>query len=370
MNREFFSNIKVLVVDDDEDDFLILKRLFSKIADSPFELEWIGEYDAAIEAIAQKRHDIYLIDYRLGAYTGLDVLRQVNAVERVEPFILLTGVGDSEIELESLRLAASDYLIKSNLDSSILSRTMYYALGRKEIERNKIDQLVELNRSKDEFISIASHQLRTPATAVKQYLGMVTEGFAGELSEKQTALLNKAYQNNERQLTIINDLLKVAQIDAGSTGLTIEPTDVGELIELSIDDVHVMIKERKQTITTTVPDIAFALIDTELIRMVLNNLLDNASKYTDEGGKIHVKVSKDDEFWLVEIIDNGVGVNDPRRLFQKFSRIDNPLSTKVGGSGLGLYWAKSVAELHLGTITYRPNKDGGSIFGLTIPRVL
>jgi CheY-like chemotaxis protein len=153
--------VRVLLVDDDEEDYLIISRLFSSMKSIESELEWVSSSDEAIEAINEGRHDAYLIDYRLDARTGLDILQEVNALERSEPFILLTGVGDQGIERQSLALAASDYLVKKGLTSDSLARALYYALGRKEQEKQKITQLIELNKAKDEFISIASHQLRT-----------------------------------------------------------------------------------------------------------------------------------------------------------------------------------------------------------------
>ncbi len=370
MNNDQIKNVRVLLVDDDEDDFIILKRLFSRIPHSPFQLEWKSTFDEALTSIETRQHDIYLIDYRLDGNTGLDILEKAHALERPEPFILLTGVGDTKIERRSLRLAASDYLVKSTLTSDTLSRALYYALGRKEIERTKIEQLVELNRSKEEFISIASHQLRTPATAVKQYLGMVVEGFAGDMSSKQKALLDKAYSNNERQLAIINDLLKVAQIDAGHTRFNKEKADIVKVLTGSIEDTRSMIEERRQTLSIDMPPVAMAMLDVELIRMVVGNLLDNASKYTPEGGMIALRLESVRDTWNICVSDTGVGVASPHRLFEKFSRIDNPLSTKVGGTGLGLYWAQSIARLHHGEITYVPNKPKGSLFTLTIPNDL
>jgi signal transduction histidine kinase len=358
---------KVLLVDDDEEDYFIIKRLFRGMSNSQFTLDWVSTSEEAIKAIKNADHDLYLIDYRLDARTGLDVLQEVNASERAEPFILLTGVGDRAIEEESLQLAASDYVVKKQLTSDVLSRTIYYALGRKEQERQKLDQLIELNRTKDEFISIASHQLRTPATTVKQYVAMVIDGFGGEITEKQKALLVKAYDSNERQLTIINDLLKVAQIDNGTMQLHLEPLSVSSLVEDAVTDITPLFTSRKQRITCAIEPDVHAKVDENAMRMAIDNLLENAKKYSEAGATTTVIVQSVKKCVEIIVADEGVGVDHPERLFQKFSRINNKLSTEVGGTGLGLYWAHTVAQSMGGTLRYETNISDGSKFVLSFP---
>ena len=203
MNELNFKDIRVLLVDDDEDDYLILKRTFSQIPHQPFILSWSSSFNEAKDLVKSKDFDIFLIDYRLGEHTGLELLEIAVPSKRSEPFLLLTGAGDTTIEHKSIQLAAADYLVKGTLDPNTLSRALYYALGRKQIESQRLQHYIELNRTKDEFISLASHQLRTPATGVKQYLGMVLQGMVGEVPPAQLALLEKAYESNERQLTIV-----------------------------------------------------------------------------------------------------------------------------------------------------------------------
>jgi two-component system cell cycle sensor histidine kinase/response regulator CckA len=160
MNSANSDQISVLLVDDDEDDFLIIKSVFSRIPDSPFILEWCSSYKKAKKFIKSHDFDIYMIDYHLGEFNGLDLLKYAEPQKRPEPFILLTGTGDREVERQSMKLAAADYLVKGTFGPELLSRTLYYSLGRKQIEEQRLESLIELNRTKDEFISLASHQLR------------------------------------------------------------------------------------------------------------------------------------------------------------------------------------------------------------------
>lgn len=371
MDLEKLKNVRVLLIDDDEDDYLIIKRTFQQIEDSPFLLEWTSSYDEAKRLINSEQHDVYLIDYRLGEHNGLELLKFAAPEKRTQPFILLTGVGNESVEWKSLELAASDYLVKGAFNAQLLSRTLYYALQRKHIEAQRVEYLLDLNRSKDEFISIASHQLRTPATAVKQYVGMLLEGFAGELEGQQRQLLQKAYESNERQLKIVSDLLKVAQVDAGKIMLRKAEVSLNALVGEVIHDLRSVFDGRGQTAEFREPSNEVLLeADAASMRMVLENIIDNASKYSEADTKVTVSIEDDEDYAAIHITDEGVGI-DPAtasKLFEKFSRLDNALSTKVGGTGLGLYWAKKIVDLHGGDIIYKANKHPGTTFTVKLPK--
>jgi len=237
-----------------------------------------------------------------------------------------------------------------------------------------LEHLVASNKSKDEFISIASHQLRTPATGVKQYIGMLREGFFGELSADQASIIEKAYESNERQLHIVNDLLKVAQVDDGRIVLNLMKINLNTIVADIIAELNGTFASHNQTLTyTPLEQPAWALADVDTIRMVLENIIDNASKYTPKGRTIDVTVCEktfdSSSYIVVEVADRGVGIAkaDEHRLFKKFSRLPNELSTTVGGTGLGLYWARKIMLLHGGDIEYHHRKGGGSVFSIKLP---
>lgn len=235
------------------------------------------------------------------------------------------------------------------------------------------EQLVMINHAKDEFISLASHQLRTPATGVKQYVGMLMQGYFGELTEEQQAIVRSAYDSNERQLGIINALLNVARLDAGKVKLQPVPCDMSTLLEDIIQELAEVFRMRRQTLTLRTPQEAVEChVDTQLIRMVLENIIDNAGKYSPVDKNVTVRLRQSKLATLIEVIDQGVGMRkrDQAKLFQKFSRIDNELSTQASGSGLGLYWARKIMDLHGGTISVDSRPRQGTTFTITIPRDL
>ena len=232
-------------------------------------------------------------------------------------------------------------------------------------------QLVALNKTKDEFISLASHQLRTPATGVKQYLGMLLDGYAGQLSEAQKSMLNTAYESNERELSIVNDLLRVAQLDAGKIALKKEKTNLVKVVKDIIDEHTATFKSRRQRIIYNHPSRPIsACIDPGKMSMVLDNLIDNASKYTSSGKQITVTIQNNPTNVRIAIQDEGIGIalEDIPQLFQKFLRLDNTVGLNVEGNGLGLYWAKKIIQLHKATIKVTSELHKGSTFIVTIPK--
>lgn len=232
------------------------------------------------------------------------------------------------------------------------------------------DQLQGLNDARNEFISLASHQLRTPATVVKQYVGMLTQEYAGKMSKDQMKMLTKAYEGNERQLEIIEDLLRVARVDAGKVYLDKSSCDVGMQIEAVIEELAILFKSKGQSVILSQPNRKIiAYIDRKLMLLVLENLLDNAGKYSPEGSVVLINIEQDEKNTIISIKDNGVGIrkSDRPKLFKKFSRIENPLSVSVKGTGLGLYWAKKILDLHDGSIEVESTVKKGSTFTVKMP---
>lgn len=231
-------------------------------------------------------------------------------------------------------------------------------------------QLLALNQAKDEFMSLASHQLRTPATGVKQYIGMLLQGYAGPVTNDQQMFLQTAYESNERQITIVNDLLQVARIDAGKVKLHKQPTDLVCLVKTVINEQASKFAERNQTVLfSSLAQQCIGRIDADRIRMVLDNIVDNASKYTEPDKTIRIKVRSNAKTASIIIKDQGIGldIKSVDTIFQKFSRLNNPLSESVDGSGLGLYWAKKIVDLHQGSIIVTSAVGKGTTFTVTLP---
>jgi two-component system phosphate regulon sensor histidine kinase PhoR len=243
------------------------------------------------------------------------------------------------------------------------------AMGAVEVFRD-ISQDLEIEKTKSDFISIASHQLRTPATAVKMYLAMLLDGYAGKMNDKQAEYVRLAFSSNERQLHIVNDLLSTASAEAGRLVLTIGRVDMSKLVKRVVDEFLPTIKERDQIIHTNIAERVFLRADSSYLKMVIENLLSNATKYTNKGGHITVTLENKEKTAILKVKDTGVGISlaQEAKLFKKFSRLDNPLSSEAGGSGIGLYLLKQIIDLHGGTVTVKSKEGEGTTFTVRLPK--
>jgi signal transduction histidine kinase len=231
--------------------------------------------------------------------------------------------------------------------------------------------LKELDKTKDEFISMASHQLRTPLTTIKGYLSMMTEGDAGKLSPTQREFVGYAFDASERMVNLISDLLNVSRLEAGRFMIQTKPTD---MIDMVADEVRQLQQHaiNKGIVMTFVspPEILPNLeIDENKTRQVIMNFIDNAIYYTKTGGKITVKVYRHSDTIRLEVSDNGIGVPAAakKKLFSKFYRADNAQSLRPDGTGLGLYLARRVIADQNGTIIFKSTEGQGSTFGFELP---
>ncbi len=281
------------------------------------------------------------------------------------------GTADVNIVGTGLRSRPTSVLVVGLCISAIVASFIYLLLKNRARVLSRKEEL-NIQQAKDELLALASHQLRTPATGVKQYIGMLREGFAGTLNETQANLVEKAYQSNERQLGTINEMLFVARSDAGQLKMEMREFDLGQLVsDILEEQKNVANKVKKHDIKLHLPDMPTIVMGDKLyIRMAVENIISNASKYTKNHGKINVSIRTGDRDVIVSVTDNGVGVShkDQRFLFKKFSRIPNELSNIVSGSGMGLYLAKTVIMAHQGTIDFHSEEGVGSTVTICLPR--
>jgi PAS domain S-box-containing protein len=227
-----------------------------------------------------------------------------------------------------------------------------------------------LEQAKNDFVAVTSHQLRTPATIVKQYTTMLAEGYAGEVSEKQQAFLKTIYDSNERQITIINDLLNIARIDSGHIDMKPERTDLVALLgQIREEHVGKYRTKKQRLVFTPAYEKVYCYIDANQIRMAIENLLDNAHKYTGTHKTVKIELKRKRSGALISITDQGIGIppQDVHKIFDLFSRIDNPSVLQQDGTGIGLYWAKKIVSLHHGTIAVSSEHKKGTTFTIELP---
>lgn len=242
-------------------------------------------------------------------------------------------------------------------------------VGAIEVFRDISTELA-LERAKDEFVAIASHQLRTPATAVKQYVGLLLEGYSDPITANQRLFLERAYESNERQLHIVQEILKITQLDLEKITFKPELQDIRQIVSQALATVQSNFDKKQQKVVIKEPDTPLiSKVDKEQLRVAVENLLENASNYTWPGKDISVTMRRLSDRVRITVKDQGVGIEqgDFPKLFQKFSRIPNPLSVETGGTGLGLYWAAKIIHLHGGYIRVASALGKGSTFTINLP---
>lgn len=276
--------------------------------------------------------------------------------------VVITALYDDNGKLQGFAKVTRNLTERKEHEDSLRNANAALLQQQKELQR--------LNESKDEFISLASHQLRTPATAIKQLLGILLEGFVGPVPENIEKVIRKTYESNERQIDIINSLLQVAQVDAGKVVLRKKASDLNSMLRELVRHYEGVIAERDQTVRLLIKAEPLpGNVDEQYFRMAIENILDNASKYTKSGGKIDVRSKKNGMYAHIAIKDTGVGISeeDIANLFQKFHRVTNDLSHSISGSGLGLYWVKKIVDLHNGKIEVESQEGKGTTFHIYVP---
>lgn len=258
-----------------------------------------------------------------------------------------------------------------------------------EIKEQTNKKLERLERMKSEFISIVSHELRTPLTAIKNSMDIILSGKTGILTEPMEKFMNMGRRNVLRLAGIINDLLDLSKIEAGKMDFKFEMTKIEPVIEFVRSSLDEMAKEKNLNLKINIEDNSAEIFaDTHRLEQVLTNLLSNAIKFTPEGGQVEIRTSVmdakeinyveifDDEFkqlhgkYLVVLVkDNGIGISQENlaHVFDKFAQIENSLSRKVGGSGLGLPIARQLLEAHNGAIWCNSKPEKGSSFYFVVP---
>lgn len=230
----------------------------------------------------------------------------------------------------------------------------------------KNHKLRELDKAKDDFISMASHQLRTPLTTVKGYLSMLNDGDFGKVSKKQQQILELAYNSSERMVYLIADLLNVSRINTGKFVIDKTEVDLLDVVKSEVKQLEGSAKAHDVKLKTKLPKSApTVMLDESKIRQVMMNFVDNAIYYTPDGGRITVelKVAKDSLEYTVTDTGIGVPTDEQEHMFTKFYRAKNARKARPDGTGLGLYLAKKVVSAQGGSIIFKSKENEGSTFG-------
>lgn len=416
------ANIKVLLVDDNEEDALLIRAMLSRSRRSAFVMDHAASHAQAVVMLNRNTYDVCLIDMHLDEnHSGMEVLRAAAAAKFTGPSIILTGTEDPDIETVAIHSGAAEYLIKGQFDTEVLDRVIRHALERQsdiqalkaaddslrhardELEervqrrteelskavtalqaeitrrvgtekqlREAILELERLNKAKSEFVANVSHELKTPITSIMYGTRNLLKGIAGPLPEQAVRYLNMFDSECDRLVNTINHILDLGKLD--NNALTINPVTVPlqRLIARSLDPLRLQAEAARVTIEAgALQGVDFVRCDPGLIQRVLQNVFSNAIKFTPAQGRITVQAGAPEAepgMARITVTDTGIGIpaNAIERVTERYFRV----GSHVSGTGLGLAISKEIMLLHGGRLDIAsppPSCPNGTRVSILLP---
>ncbi len=363
MNVPITQVIDLLIVEDDEDDYVLTVSLLRQAETFEFHIDWVPDAQQARRVFSENRHDICLMDYRLGSEVSINLVSEALELGFTAPIIMLTGQDDTGVEIEAAAAGAVDYLVKDHLGREQLLRSIRYALARSEIQAERFERLraETANRSKSEFLAILSHEIRTPLTAIIGYTELLIQRYEQQDSDlaHKLQVINR---NGAHLLSLLNDTLDLSKIEAGKLETDIEKIELGPFIVNTISLIHEMAEAKNLTLQVSARSALPRYIHSDAMRLrqVLLNLLGNAIKFT-EAGTVELQVKLDGKCLEFHVIDTGRGLSmaDLNRIFEPFSQLSQG---RKQGTGLGLTISQKLAQKLGGSISAHSIEGAGSRF--------
>ena len=384
------SPLRVLLIDDDRDDYVLTRELLRDAFGAGTELEWSGSYEAGLDSLTTRKFDVCLLDYRLGAKTGLDMLAEAIATNVETPIILLTGQGQREIDMQAMQAGAADYLTKDLLQPGILERAIRHALERhrdrkalkqlNDLLESRVEQrtrelaeandaLKQADQRKDEFLAVLAHELRNPLAPIMNSLTLLN------LASDDAETCTQARATMERQLRqlirLTDDLFEVSRISRGKIELRKQPIDLRSVVQQAVEAARPLCERRNQSLSVAVPEHSVELTaDPARLAQVVGNLLNNAMKFTPPRGTVSLTLAADKGHAEIRVRDNGIGIAREQigRIFEMFAQAGPPLDKSDAGLGIGLTLVQNLVAMHGGTVQAISEGIGrGSEFIVRLP---
>jgi signal transduction histidine kinase len=372
--------IRILAVEDDEDDFLITSRLLKSGNAQRFELDRVTRLDLALEHIARTPVDVVLLDLGLPDSQGWPTFVDLRHRAPHVAIILLTGMSDEALGIQAVHEGAQDYLTKGKVGRDQLIRAIRYAVERKRTEvalreardslearvqerttelarknadlRDAVARLQEHDRAKSRFVSNVSHELRTPLSSMSYAIENLLRGVLGPVPEGIRTYLIMLREDSARLRNTVDDILDLGRIDAGTLTLNRVRVPLTAIVRHAVETIRPHAESRQRTFVLSMPrGPAFVDCDTAKTERALLNVIGNAVKFTAEGGTIGVAVHPDPDqegMLAVDVEDDGIGIPHEHlsRVAERYFRVGE----QVDGTGLGLSICKEIIELHGGCL--------------------
>ena len=398
--------LRVLLIETDAGD---ISRLRALVASMParVEIDWARSFETGFARITSTRYDAHLVTVRLGEFSGMDLLRGYREAGGRAPVILLADAPDRDLDLVAMESGAADFLVMDHLDAEHLERSLRYSVearrqeailrqAREELQERVEERTASLetmnaalaaevaerrraehklrdgDRRKTEFLATLAHELRNPLAPIRHATDILAR--LGE-GEEDRARAVEARQVIERQVThlvrLIDDLLDISRISYGKVGLRPERVSLSSVVVSALEAARPLLLGRNHTLDVELPrEPVFLYGDPVRLAQILTNLLSNAARYTEPGGRVVLETSCEQEFAIVRVVDSGIGITaeELTSIFTMFNQAAPARAVDHMGLGIGLALAKQLTEMHGGTLTATSAGPGkGSVFTLRLP---
>ncbi len=357
----------ILVIDDEDS---IRDSCCQILKKDGFLCEDAGNGIAGTKKTRELKPDLVLIDLKMPGINGLKVLEKVKKIDPNIIPVVITGYATVESAVEAMKKGAYDYLSKPFTPEELR------IIIRRGLEKRKLILEAEtLKKEKrlleENFITMVSHQLRSPLVVILQYFETILAGMMGKVPEKQKKIMHRAQERLERLLNLINDWLDLARINEESIVINFKPLSLIELLKSLVEFVQPIAQENKISIELESPsDNFFVQADNETLEQVFSNLLSNAIKYNRPNGSVKITIKKKKNLVVVTIQDSGIGISKEHLplIFDQFYRVARKEAQKTIGTGLGLSIAKKIVDAHGGSIRVSSELGKGSTFTVFLPK--
>ena len=365
--------IRVLIVDDDREDYLIAAELLRDVHGTEYAIQWASDTVAAERELTVGAFQVCLLDYRIGIHTGIEFLQAMQSkMPALPPFIMLTGSGDRAIDLEAMQHGASDFLEKGNLSSSLLERSIRYSIDRAAVLADlarKNEELALLNEQKNSFVGMAAHDLRSPLGIIGLSCEMLMDEEGGALTGDQGTLIRRIHSLSDFMRRLVDDMLDLAQIEAGKVALHLEDAELSALVAANLT-LSALAADRKKIKIALLTDVQVYLrLDRVKIDQVLTNLIANAVAFSSPGTQVDVGIRKLETEVELTVRDRGPGIpaDEVEMLFKPFQSTSVKSTAGERSTGLGLAIARRIVAGHQGRIWVESVEGQGSTFYVVLP---
>lgn len=324
--------------------------------------------EEAIDIIKRSSPAIVLLDNKLPGIQGVEVLQFINQNHPDILVMMITSYASLELAVKATNIGAYDFVPKpftpQELKSSIENITKHYFLRRMTRKLHREGKQVRF-----QFLTVLSHELKAPLNAVEGYLKMMQEKQAGESIDSYMDFIDRSLARIQSMRNLIMDLLDLTHIESGKRQRTLREIDLTLVARSAIETMTPLAIQRDVTLCLQTTEPVIMLADSDDMEILFNNLISNAVKYNKPSGWVKCSISKTASEVTLVVSDSGIGIEpeDIPKLFQEFTRIKNPQSKNVTGSGLGLSIVKRVVDLYGARIDVQSEPGAGSTFTITFP---